>query len=120
MEHELSAFYDITHGLGLAILTPRWMEHVLDEESAPRLARFAKSVFGVDAALPDKEAAREGIARLSAFLFDTLGLKSTFTALGIDDTHFAEMAKKACGDGVLRGYRPLCPADVEAIFRACL
>lgn len=23
MEHELSAFYDITHGLGLAILTPR-------------------------------------------------------------------------------------------------
>ncbi|WP_059004804.1 iron-containing alcohol dehydrogenase [Bittarella massiliensis (ex Durand et al. 2017)] len=120
MEHELSAFYDITHGLGLAILTPRWMEHILDEESAPRLARFARSVFGVDAALPDKEAAREGIARLSAFLFDTLGLKSTFTALGIDDTHFAEMAKKACGDGVLRGYRPLRPADVEAIFRACL
>ena len=26
MEHELSAFYDITHGLGLAILTPRWPE----------------------------------------------------------------------------------------------
>ena len=23
MEHELSAIYDITHGLGLAILTPR-------------------------------------------------------------------------------------------------
>ena len=26
MEHELSAIYDITHGLGLAILTPRWLE----------------------------------------------------------------------------------------------
>lgn len=26
MEHELSAFYDITHGEGLAILTPAWME----------------------------------------------------------------------------------------------
>lgn len=25
MEHELSAYYDITHGVGLAILTPRWM-----------------------------------------------------------------------------------------------
>lgn len=25
MEHELSAIYDITHGLGLAILTPHWM-----------------------------------------------------------------------------------------------
>lgn len=29
MEHELSAFYDITHGEGLAILTPAWMEHIL-------------------------------------------------------------------------------------------
>ena len=26
MEHELSAFYDITHGEGLAILTPHWMD----------------------------------------------------------------------------------------------
>ena len=24
IEHELSAFYDITHGVGPAILTPRW------------------------------------------------------------------------------------------------
>ncbi len=24
MEHELSAYYDITHGVGLAILTTRW------------------------------------------------------------------------------------------------
>ena len=38
MEHELSAFYDITHGVGLAILTPRWMEYVLSDETAPRFA----------------------------------------------------------------------------------
>lgn len=30
MEHELSAIYDITHGLGLAILAPRWMEYTLE------------------------------------------------------------------------------------------
>ena len=30
IEHELSAIYDITHGLGLAIVTPRWMRYVLD------------------------------------------------------------------------------------------
>jgi len=29
IEHELSAFYDITHGVGLAILTPRWMRFIL-------------------------------------------------------------------------------------------
>ena len=36
MEHELSAFYDITHGLGLAILTPRWMEYCLDETTVSK------------------------------------------------------------------------------------
>lgn len=28
MEHELSAYYDLTHGVGLAILTPRWMRRM--------------------------------------------------------------------------------------------
>ena len=53
MEHQLSAYYDITHGLGLAILTPRWMRHCLNDATAPRLARFARTVFSVDNALDD-------------------------------------------------------------------
>ena len=28
MEHALPAYYDITHGEGLAIITPRWMKHI--------------------------------------------------------------------------------------------
>lgn len=34
IEHQMSAVYNITHGLGLAIVTPRWMEFVLDENNA--------------------------------------------------------------------------------------
>lgn len=48
MEHELSAFYNITHGHGLAILTPRWLLYVLDEETAERIRRFGVNVMGVD------------------------------------------------------------------------
>ncbi len=33
----MSAVYNITHGLGLAIVTPRWMEFVLDENNAENL-----------------------------------------------------------------------------------
>ena len=33
MEHALSAYYDITHGEGLAIITPRWMKHILDHST---------------------------------------------------------------------------------------
>ena len=36
IEHQMSAVYNITHGLGLAIVTPRWMEFVLDENNAKK------------------------------------------------------------------------------------
>ncbi len=120
MEHELSAFYDITHGLGLAILTPRWMEYILDAATAPQFKKFGVNVFGIDASLPEKEGAKRAIAALSDFLFTTLGLTKTLTEIGIDDTNFKVMAEKACRGGVLSGFKPLTPQDVENIFRMCL
>ena len=42
IEHQMSAVYNITHGLGLAIVTPRWMEFVLDENNAEIFCRFGK------------------------------------------------------------------------------
>ncbi|WP_270750072.1 iron-containing alcohol dehydrogenase [Fusobacterium hominis] len=123
MEHQLSAYYDITHGLGLAILTPRWMRYVLDETTAERFRNFAVSVFGVDPTLPNMEAAKVGIEAVEKFLFEDLKLTKTLTELGIDKTHFTEMADKAChakGGRVLKGYKHLTPKDVEAIYEMCL
>ena len=123
MEHQLSAYYDITHGLGLAILTPRWMRYVLDETTAERFRNFAVSVFGVDPTLPNMEAAKAGIEAVEKFLFEDLKLTKTLRELGIDKTHFAEMADKAChakGGRVLKGYKHLTPKDVEAIYEMCL
>jgi alcohol dehydrogenase YqhD (iron-dependent ADH family) len=121
MEHELSAFYDITHGHGLAILTPRWLAYVLDEETAPIIQRFGVNVMGLDASLPAMEGAQAAIQALETFFFETLGLKSRLSELGIDDKNFAAMACKACGaEGVLHGFTDLTPADVEEIFRMCL
>ena len=117
MEHELSAYYDITHGLGLAILTPRWMEYILDDSTAPQFKKFGVNVFGVDASLSDMEGAKKAITCLSDFLFETLGLQRTLTEIGIDDKNFKAMAKNACGGNVLQGFRPLTPEDVENIYR---
>ena len=91
MEHELSAIYDITHGLGLAILTPRWMEYTLDETTVSKFYQFGVNVFDIDASLSQMEVAKKAIERVRGFLFETLGLKSTFTEIGIDDTNFAIM-----------------------------
>lgn len=120
MEHELSAIYDITHGLGLAILTPRWMEYCLDESTVSKYVQFGVNVFGIDEGQEPMVIARQSIEKLSEFLFGTLGLKRTFTEVGIRAEDFPVMAKKACGNGVLPGFKPLAQEDIERIFEMCL
>lgn len=120
MEHQLSAFYDITHGLGLAILTPRWMKYTLDETTVSRYYRFGCEVFGLDKNLPEFEVAQRAIELLSDFFFKTLGLTDNLTKLGIDETYFEDMANKAVSGGVLEGFKPLSANDVENIYKMCL
>lgn len=120
MEHELSAIYDITHGLGLAILTPRWMEYCLDETTVSKYVQFGVNVFGIDASLEPMAIAKQSIEKLSDFFFNTLGLKRTFTEVGIKAEDFPVMAKKACGDSILPGFKPLAQKDIEKIFEMCL
>lgn len=120
MEHELSAIYDITHGLGLAILTPRWMEYCLDETTVSKYVQFGVNVFGIDEHQEPMEIAKQSIKKLSEFFFDTLGLDDTFTKVGIQAKDFPVMAKKACGDGILPGFKPLAQKDIEQIFAMCL
>lgn len=120
IEHELSAIYDITHGLGLAIVTPRWMKYVLDETTVERFYEYGVNVFGLDDSLPKMTVAQQSIALTGDFLFNKLGLKSTLTEIGIDASHIPTMAKKACGGGVLAGYKPLDQQDIEKILTMCL
>lgn len=121
MEHELSAFYDITHGIGLAILTPRWMEHVLNEQTVGKFARFAKEVWGIDEAVPEL-AARMAIQKTYDF-FKACGIPMTLPEVGInDDRDFAEMARQAVAHSTIAtdAFVPLQADDVMAIYQASL
>ena len=120
LEHQLSAFYDITHGLGLAVIMPRWMEHILSEETAPRIRDLGVSVFDVDPTLPLMDGARAAIEATKKWLYETLGLASTLTEIGIGDEHIPEMAHSAVTLGLSRGFVPLTDGDCEAILHACL
>ncbi|MBQ9824965.1 MAG: iron-containing alcohol dehydrogenase [Solobacterium sp.] len=121
MEHELSAVYDMVHGHGIAILMPRWMRYILNEETAPQIARMAYNVYDVDKNMPVMEAAEKAIELTEKLCFETLGLKSRLSEMGIDDSRFEKMAKNACGkNGVIRGYVDLYPEDVVKIYRMCL
>jgi len=121
IEHELSAFYDITHGLGLAILTPRWLEYTLNENTISKFYQFGVNAFGIDGSLPQLEVAKRSIDLLKKFFFETLELQSTLTEIGIDDANFATMAKKAAKLGATKwAFQPLAAEDIEKILRMCL
>lgn len=117
MEHELSAFYDITHGEGLAILTPAWMEHILSEDTLSNFVGFAKNVWGLSG--DDEWAlAHAGIDALKKFFFETMGLPANLRAVGItDDKNFEIMAQKAC-DGSKGSFAPLTKEDIIEIYKA--
>lgn len=117
MEHELSAFYDITHGEGLAILTPAWMEHILNDATLPMFVEFAKNVWGLSG--EDEYAlAHAGIDALKTFFFETMGLPKNLRAVGItDDKNFDVMAQKAC-DGSKGSFVPLSKEDIVEIYKA--
>lgn len=120
IEHELSAYYDITHGVGLAILTPQWMRYVLSDKTVARFAMYARNVWDIDVA-DDYEAARAGIDRTEQF-FTELGLPKTLTEIGIDDSQFEQMAAEAIRTSGLstRSYVKLSVEDVVKIYRMCL
>ena len=119
MEHELSAFYDITHGEGLAILTPAWMDFVLNLKTAPMFAEYGRTVFGLDLVGKSDEyiVAREAIAYTRRFFFEEMEMPKNLRAVGItDDSKFEIMAEKAaaqCANSVI----PLIKEDIIKIYK---
>ncbi|MGN0395884.1 MAG: iron-containing alcohol dehydrogenase [Coprococcus sp.] len=118
IEHVLSAYYDITHGVGLAILTPAWMRYVLCDETVDRFAMYAKNVWDINDA--DKySAATSGIEKTEEY-FKKLGMPSTLSEVGIDESKFEEMAYEAVRTSGIseRAYRLLNEKDVLAILES--
>ena len=113
MEHELSAFYDITHGEGLAILTPHWMEFALNENTADKFADYGRNVWGIQAE-DNMEISREAIRRTKEF-FKEMGLPATLTEVGINRTYFDIMGEKAEA-GCQGSFVELKKEDIISIF----
>ncbi|WP_099470013.1 iron-containing alcohol dehydrogenase [Konateibacter massiliensis] len=120
IEHELSAYYDITHGVGLAIVTPRWMRYILSEKTVDKFVDYALNVWQLSPNEDKFALANEAINKTEEF-FKSCGIPSTLTELGIDDSKFDLMAEKAVKFGGLEyAYVGLTPADVKKILEACL
>ncbi len=115
IEHELSAYYDITHGEGLAVVTPVWMEHVLGVDTVVPFAEYGRNVWGLVGA-DDMAVAHEAIACTRRFLFQDLGIAPNLRGLGIpDESHFGDMADHMWWR-TEKSFVPLSRDDVVAIL----
>jgi hypothetical protein len=120
IEHALSAYYDITHGEGLAIITPRWMRHILSDRTLGRFVKYGVNVLGIDAGLPGYEIADKAIDATYAF-FESIGIPMHLRQVGIGEERLDEMARHiAVNEGLENAYVPLTEKDIKDILVASL
>jgi butanol dehydrogenase len=117
MEHELSAFYDITHGVGLAILTPHWMRYVLDDSTVDKFAEYGVNVWSIDEKQDKYEIANQSIEKTKEY-FVSLGIPSTLREVGIEEAKLEKMAQQAARYGEVGNFKALSTEDVLNIFKA--
>ena len=120
IEHALSAYYDITHGEGLAIITPRWMKYILSERTVDRFVKYGVNVFGIDPG-QDKFAIAEQAIEATYRFFESISIPMHLRDVGIDDSRIGEMAHHiAVNEGLEDAYVPLTEDDLVAILTASL
>jgi alcohol dehydrogenase YqhD (iron-dependent ADH family) len=120
IEHELSAYYDITHGTGLAILTPRWMRLVLSEKTVDKFVEYAINVWGLAPSQNKMDIANEAIDLTEQF-FKNSGIPMSLSELGIDSSKFEIMAKNVVKTGNLKNaYVPFDEKMVKTLLLNCV
>jgi hypothetical protein len=114
IEHAVSAAYDVTHGLGLAVLTPAWMEYVLSTQTMDRFLEYAQNVWGLSGSTDT--VARQGIEKTKEF-FNSLGMPSSLQKLGVSEQKLKDMATVAVTFGSIGKFQKLNKNDVLAILK---
>jgi alcohol dehydrogenase YqhD (iron-dependent ADH family) len=97
IEHTLSAYHDITHAAGLAVVNPSWMRFAA-KHRPQKFVQFAERLFGLKAkGLDNLDCALQGIDRFETFL-KSIGCPTRLSELKIDDTLIPRYAQDTLRD----------------------
>jgi len=124
IEHTVSAYHDITHAAGLAVINPAWMRFAAKANPA-KFVKFAERIFGLKSnGTDDLACALAGIDRFEAFL-QSIGCPTRFSELNIDGSLITRYAQDTLriihdGNGKLPGYPAMTEDDIVAVLRAAL
>ncbi|WP_138160013.1 iron-containing alcohol dehydrogenase [Peptoniphilus catoniae] len=118
MEHELSAHNDLTHGWGLAILTPSWLRYCLSNDTVDKICEFGQNVFGLEIGEDKFKTAEEAIKLLSEF-FKSLDIPQSLKEVGFKEEDLPVMAEACIKNhkGNIKGFVELDEAAVLEIYK---
>lgn len=115
IEHQVGAYTDCAHGVGLAIVSIPYYRYIY-RYGIDKFVRFAKRVWGVDTTEMTKEAAAlAGIDRLAEFI-RTLAIPTTLREVGATEEMLPLIAKSTIPGG---GYKQLGADEILEILKEC-
>lgn len=115
IEHQLGAYTDCPHGLGLSVISMPYYRYIY-KDGLHKFVRFAKNVWDVDpAGKTDEEVALAGIAALEAFSAE-LGIPATLRELGATEDMLEKIAYSVEEGG---GFKKMTHEDILAVLKAC-
>ena len=113
LEHTLSAYFDVTHGMGLAVVHPNYLKFVY-KNHLEKFRSFAINVWNIDPeGKTDEELALESIEALQNF-FKEIGAPTTLRELDIPKDKIKEMAENTAS--YKTSYSDLSTSDIETIY----
>ena len=116
IEHAMSAFFDIPHGAGLAVVHPNFMRYTY-KKGLSKYVRYAVRIWNVDTTgKTEDEIALEGIKKTHDY-FKAIGAPTTLGEVGIDLSAADKIVSRTfLLDG---GYGKLTEEDIKNIVIMC-
>jgi len=115
IEHQLGAYTDCPHGLGLAVISMPYYRYIY-KDGIDKFVRFAENVWKVNSDGKTKdEIALEGISNLENFAKE-LGIPLTLRELGATEDMLSEIAYSAYEGG---GYKYMTHEDILNVLKEC-
>lgn len=115
IEHQLGAYTDCPHGLGLAVISVPYYRYIY-KYGLDKFVRYAENVWGVDATGKTKEeVALQGIDKLAEFI-EEMGIPTTLRELGATEEMLPLIAKTTVKGG---GYKQMDESDILTVLKEC-
>lgn len=115
IEHQLGAYTDCPHGLGLAVISVPYYRYIY-KYGLDKFVRYAENVWGVDATGKAKEeVALQGIDKLAEFIKE-MGIPTTLRELGATEEMLPLIAKTTVKGG---GYKQMDESDILTVLKEC-